>query len=632
MMAKGKSVRRSRKPLIDPDPALGAEVRDGGVRFRVWAPKRHSVDVVFEDGAKTVPLEPEGNGYFSGMAAGLAAGTLYRYCVDGGQAFPDPCSRYQPQGPHGPSMVVDPSAFRWRDAGWRGVVMAGQVMYELHVGVFTPEGTLDAAARQLEELTRIGVTLIELMPLAEFPGRWNWGYDGVDLFAPAHVYGDPDALKRFVDAAHALGLGVILDVVYNHLGPDGNYFNVYSDQYFTHRHATDWGDAINYDGPGSKEVREFFIRNACYWISEFHMDGLRLDATQNIYDDGPVHILAELSERARASAAPRTIVLIAENEPQDVRLITPVSKGGLGLDAIWNDDFHHCVHVALTGQREAYYRDYHGEAQELVSSVKRGFLYQGQRSVWWGRPRGTPVTTEAASAFVLFTQNHDQVSNHLRGERLQALTSPSRYRALTALMLLAPETPLLFMGQEFGASSPFPFFADHCEDDLAEKVYEGRKQFLGRFPSYALKDAQAQIPNPCAESTFWSAKLDFTERTGHADMYRFHQDLLRIRRTDPIIAAQDRQRLDGAVLGPQAVAIRFFGPDGDDRLLVVNLGTVESVAAAEPLLAPSPLGEWRMLCSSDDPCYGGTEIINPCGQDGWRLAGGSAVLFAAGRE
>lgn len=570
---------------------LGAEVVPNGVRFRVWAPKRKRVDVVIENEAGTIiPLDPKENGYFAGIVPKVGAGTLYWYRLDEdneNKKYPDPCSRFQPEGPHGPSVVVDPWAHRWHDEGWCGVDIRGQVIYELHIGTFTREGTFDAAARELGELKSLGITLIEVMPVHEFPGRWNWGYDGVGLYAPAHVYGDANALRRFVDSAHSHGIGVILDVVYNHFGPDGNYLKEYSDTYFTDRYETDWGEPPNFDGPGSKEVREFFILNACYWIAEFHMDGLRLDATQNIYDSGRFHVLAEISQRTRNVAKPKKIVLVGENEPQDVILIGPPEKGGYGLDALWNDDFHHSATVALTGRTEAYYTDYRGEPQEFISAVKRGFLYQGQRYKWQKQPRGTAVTTEPASAFILFTQNHDQVANSLHGHRIHALTSPARYRAITALMLLAPGTPMIFMGQEFGASKPFLYFADHCEEGLAGSVHRGRKEFLAQFPSYGSPEAQALVPDSCLAINFERSKLDFSERESHAEIYLFHQDLLRLRREDPIIAAQERKRIDGAVLGPEALVLRFFGEDADDRLLLVNLGRdFEYNPAPEPLLAP----------------------------------------------
>jgi maltooligosyltrehalose trehalohydrolase len=527
-------------------------------------------------------------------------------------------------------MIVDPHAFHWQDAGWPGVRLPGQVIYELHIGTFTAEGTFDAAARELEELKRVGITLIEVMPVAEFPGRWNWGYDGVDLYAPSHRYGDAEAFKRFVNTAHALGLGVILDVVYNHLGPDGSYLPAYSDAYFTDRHTTDWGPALNFDGPGSCEVREFFVRNACYWIAEFHLDGLRLDATQDIHDASPIHILAEISQRTREAAGQRQIVLLAENEPQHVMCVTPVEQGGYGLDGMWNDDFHHTAQVALSGRREAYYTDYRGAPQEFVSAIKHGFLYQGQWYHWQEKPRGSVVTTQPASTFVIFTQNHDQVANSLNGARITALTSPARYRALTALMLLAPETPMLFMGQEFGASNPFLYFADHREAALAKSVRKGRKEFLAQFPSYGSAEAQEVVPDPCSPSTFERSKLDFSERVTHAPLYLFHQDLLRLRREDSVLARQDRKRLDGAILGPETFALRFFGDAGDDRLLVVNLGAdFEYIPAPEPLLAPVSGGSWRLVWSSDNPRYGGPGITDPCGANGWRFPGASAVFFAA---
>jgi maltooligosyltrehalose trehalohydrolase len=613
---------------------LGAEVQSHGVHFRVWAPKCHSVEVILEDdSAAAFSLSRQDGGYFTGFIPSLEAGALYRYRLDGAGHYPDPCSRFQPQGPHGPSMVVDPWTFVWHDEHWTGVELAGQVLYELHIGTFTPAGTFDAAIQELAELRRIGITLIEVMPVAEFPGRWNWGYDGVDLFAPTHNYGDGHALRRFVDAAHGLGIGVILDVVYNHLGPDGNYLNAFSEDYFTDRYTTDWGAAINYDGPNSREVREFFLRNACYWVSEFHLDGLRLDATQNIYDHGPAHILADLSRRVRALAEPRQVILIAENEPQDVTCITPVEHGGYGLDAMWNDDFHHAARVALTGKREAYYTDYRGQPQEFLSALKRGFLYQGQRYQWQQQARGSFVTTEPARSFVVFTQNHDQVANSLHGERLITQTSPARYRALTAFMLLAPQTPLLFMGQEFGASQPFLFFADHRDATLATTVYAGRKQFLAQFPSYGSREAQALIPDPCAPATFARSKLDLSERTRHAPLYQFHQDLLRIRREDPLIARQDHRRLDGAVIGPEAFVVRFFGDAREaDRLLVINLGQdLEYKPAPEPLLAPRPGETWDLRWSSDDPHYGGPGIVSPAQSDGWHLPGPSATLLT-GKE
>lgn len=395
-------------------------------------------------------------------------------------------------------MVADPNAYVWSDQDWRGVELGGQIMYELHIGTFTPEGTLDAAAEKLGGLRDLGITLIEVMPVAECPGRWNWGYDGVALFAPSHNYGDYAAFKRFVDRAHRLGIGVVLDVVYNHVGPDGNYLDCFSKDYFTDRYETDWGRAINFNGPNSTQARNFFIQNACYWISEFHLDGLRLDATQNIYDAGPLHVLSEISGRSRRAAGDRRIVLIAENEPQDVTCLKPVEDSGYGLDAIWNDDFHHASRVALTGHREAYFTDYQGTAQELVALAKRGFLFQGQYYQWQKQPRGSWVTNELAAAFICYLQNHDQTANFPDGRRLPHLSNPAAYRTLTALLLLSPATPLLFMGQEFGASAPWVFFADH-EGDLARTVFAGRREFLVEFPSYGTPEAQEIVPDPALD-------------------------------------------------------------------------------------------------------------------------------------
>ena len=498
---------------------LGAQVESGGVRFRVWAPKRTRVDVVLDDLGQSFPLEKDEAGYFSGLMPAARAGMTYRYRLDNGEAYPDPCSRFQPSGPHGPSLIVDPDTYRWRTSEWRGVRMPGQIIYELHVGAFTQAGTLDAAIEELDELKETGITLIELMPLAEFPGRWNWGYDGVGLFAPAHVYGDHESLKRFVDEAHDRGIGVMLDVVYNHFGPDGNYLPLFSDTYLTDRHPNEWGQAVNFDGPGAQGVREFFIENACYWIGECRLDGLRLDAVHAIYDDSPAHIVAELSQQARAAAGDRLIVLIAECESQLIRTIQPVEQGGWGLDGVWSDDFHHICRVAVTGRSEAFYSDYRGTAQELLSVVKQGFVYQGQRYDWEDKPRGTVVKDEPAEGFVFYLQNHDQIANHLYGDRLHTFAGPARIRALTALFLLAPETPMLFMGQEFGASSPFMFFADHGED-LGRKVYEGRKKFLSEFPPYATKEAQDTVPDPSDPASYAAlvtAKMAIDKADGKPD-------------------------------------------------------------------------------------------------------------------
>lgn len=616
---------------------LGATLRHDGVAFRVWAPQARSVCVVEEGrGARggVWPLSRDANGYFSGVVPSAVAGTLYRYQIDDGKVYADPCSRFQPEGPHGASMVVDPGAFTWTDASWRGVSLPGQVIYELHVGAFTREGTFDAAAQQLSDLKRLGVTVIELMPVAECPGRWNWGYDGVCLYAPYHVYGDPHSLKRFVNAAHGLGIAVILDVVYNHLGPDGNYLRCFSPHYFTDRYPNEWGDAMNFDGEHCGPVREFFIGNACYWLQEFHLDGLRLDATQSIHDASPVHVLAELSHRARETIHPRQAILIAENEPQDVRMIEPLSEGGHGLDGIWNDDYHHSARVALTGSHDGYFHDHRGRAQELLSAVRHGFLFQGQYYSWQRQARGTPSRGLEAWRLVHFLQNHDQVANTFYGQRIDALTSPGRLRALTALTLLGPQTPMLFMGQEFAASTPFTFFAEHGPE-LAEKVWQGRRAFVAQFKAYATPEAQAAIPDPAALDTFMRCKLDFSERDRHAWAYALHHDLLALRRQDPVIARQDGRAVDGAVLSEQALLLRWFAGDAEgdqgDRMLLVNLGDLlDHRPCPEPLLAPPRGHVWHLVWSSEAPLYGGAGSTSPCVPDGWVVPAACAVLLQSG--
>ncbi len=609
---------------------LGARVSQEGVWFRCWAPKPTSVEVILEGRNEGYPLTREDKGYWSGLIRDASAGMTYRYRLDGEQCYPDPCSRFQPQGPHGPSLIVDPSTYAWRDHGWPGVRMHGQVIYEMHVGTFTLGGTFDSAITQLDALKELGITVIEIMPVAEFPGRWNWGYDGVGLYAPSHVYGDPQALKRFVDEAHQRGLGVILDVVYNHMGPDGNYLPAFGDEYFTDRYDNEWGQAINFDGPGSQEVRKFFIGNACYWIEEYHLDGLRLDAVHAFHDASPMHVIAELSQAARKAAGARSIILVAECEAQWVWLIQPIAQGGWGLDAVWSEDFHHTTRVAATGRSEGYFTDYRGSPQELISSVKRGFLYQGQRYQWQKKSRGTVVSHEPAEGFVFFLQNHDQVANQLRADRLHTKTSPGIYRALTTLLLLAPQTPMLFMGQEFGASSPFHYFVDFPPGKLAADIHQGRKQFLAQFPSYGSPAAQANIVDPSDPSVYERSRLDLSERERHAEWYALHRDLLRLRREDPVIAQQAREAVDGAVLGTQAFLLRYMGRDGDDRLLLVNLGAdLPYQPAPEPLLAPLVGRSWSFVWSSDAPSYGGPGVIEPLTEQGWRLPAGSAILYAA---
>jgi maltooligosyltrehalose trehalohydrolase len=613
---------------------VGAEVSGAGVHFRVWAPARKTVEVVFDEGG-TVPLQAEDSGYFSALAPNARAGSFYKYKLDSSEIAPDPASRFQPQGPHGWSAVVDPAAFPWTDRSWPGVALPHQVIYEMHIGTFTSEGTWCGAQAELPHLAETGVTVLEVMPVAEFPGRFGWGYDGVQWFAPSHLYGSPDDFRGFVDRAHSLGLGVILDVVYNHLGPDGNYLPKFAPQYFSGRINTDWGPAINYDGNDSGPVREFVIANACYWIDEFHLDGLRLDATQDIHDGSEDHILRAMARDVRKHAAPREVIFIAENEPQEVKLVKSSDQGGYGLDALWNDDFHHAAMVALTGRNEAYYTDYLGTPQEFISSVKYGYLYQGQRYRWQKNRRGTPGLDLNPAAMVIFIQNHDQIANSAYGERCQKLTSPGKLRAITALLLLAPGTPMLFQGQEFGASSPFLFFADH-NPELAERIRGGRLEFLAQFRSLATPEMQERFADPGDPATFERCKLNHSEREIHREIYDLHRDLLKLRRQEPVLRAQKRHGVDGAVLSGEAFVLRFFGGEydaGEDRLLLVNLGIdLHLDPAPEPLLAPPAECLWTTLWSSEDPKYGGIgtpplETPPPGADENWQIPGHAAVLL-----
>jgi maltooligosyltrehalose trehalohydrolase len=608
--------------------SIGAEVQPGGgTHFRVWAPAPREIDLVIERDGRTcvVQLEREQGGYRSAMVAGAGAGDRYRYRLNG-ELTPDPASRFQPDGPFGSSQVIDPTSYRWTADRPGGVSLGGQIVYEMHVGTFTREGTWLSAAGRLPALADVGITMIEVMPVSEFPGRFGWGYDGVFPFAPTRLYGAPDDFRAFVDAAHALGLSVILDVVYNHLGPDGSVFARYSPDYFAH-HTNEWGDALNFDGPCCGAVREYFSSNAAYWIDEFHLDGLRLDATQAIQDTSKVHILREIAQRARGAAADRRIVLIAENERQEVRQVMPPEDDGFGLDALWNDDFHHSAVVALTGRREAYFSDHHGCPQELISAAKYGYLFQGQRYSWQKKKRGTPTRGLGPSTFVNFIENHDQVANSGDGSRVHTRTAPGRYRAMTALFLLMPGTPMLFQGQEFGARTPFLYFADH-KVELAQAVQQGRAAFVAQFLSLASPEGQSRLPAPHDPATFDRCKLDWENPA--VEHVRLHRDLLAMRKADAAFGQQRAGALDGAVLGQEAFVLRYWTDEpADERILLVNLGSdIAAETFPEPLMAP-PVGfpSWQTRWSSEHPDYGGLGTPPVFTDEGWRIPGQSAIVL-----
>lgn len=613
---------------------IGAEVSAQGVNFRLWAPRHQLIELALVEPDGQTPrqflqMESEGKGYYSLQVAETRPGDLYGYRIDGiERIFPDPASRFQPQGVHGPSQVVDPRAYQWHDENWPGVKLPGQVIYELHLGTFTPEGTWAAAIGKLSHLQEVGVTLIEVMPINDFHGEFGWGYDGVAWYAPTRLYGVPDDCRRFIDEAHRHGIGVILDVVYNHFGANGNYTGIFSSSYFSKRHPTEWGDAINYDGEQSQPVREFVTSNAAYWIDEFHFDGLRIDATQAIYDDSPRHLLADLSDAARNAAGKRSILLFAENEEQRVCHVEPTDAGGYGLDGLWNDDFHHSCRVAATGHAEFYYADYAGSPQEILSAVRHGYLYQGQYNPRQRKRRGSPTRHCHAAQMVHFLQNHDQVANSGRALRLNTLTSAGRYRALSAVLLLAPPTPMLFMGQEFGSTAPFSYFAD-LDADHQQLVREGRWGYIRQFPRTAKWGENGELADPSARQTFEQSKLDWSERERHHGVLQFHADLLRLRRDDPIFAQQDWRMLDGAVVGPEAFVLRWFSPDENDRLLCVNLGRdMDWRPVPEPLAAPPRNQDWRLLWSSERYEYGGagTAEFNP--RD-WIIPGHTAIVLEA---
>jgi maltooligosyltrehalose trehalohydrolase len=609
---------------------FGAEIKAGYVDFRVWAPKRKRVALFLPETDRLLALEAEEQGYFSLRTDQAQAGSRYFFRLDDDPFnYPDPASRYQPDGVHAASEVVDPLDFSWADDSWQGLDLLGQVIYELHLGCFTSEGTWRAAEAKLPHLAETGVTVIEVMPVAEFDGDFGWGYDGVQWYAPSRLYGRPADFRRFVNAAHQCGMAVILDVVYNHFGPSGNYLGAFSPYFVSKRHPTDWGEAINYDGEQAEHVRSFAISNAAYWIDEFHLDGLRLDATQSIYDDSPRHLLSDMSVACRKVAMSRKIILIAENESQDVRHVEAVEDGGFGLDGLWNDDFHHSCRVAATGHAEYYYSDFHGSPQELISATRYGYLYQGQYEPRRDHSRGTPCWHVDACRFITYLQNHDQVANSAMGWRLPQQTSPGRYRALTTLWLLGPGTPMLFMGQEFATRNPFRYFADH-EVELAQMVREGRWEAMRNFPSIAgWEGGASQLPDPADRSTFMASKLNWEDLERNTPDFMLHRDLLRLRRSERVFARQNKLLLQGAVLGTECFLLRWHHDTQDDRLLIVNLGRdYEWHPASEPLVAPPRGRHWQLKFSSEDQIYGGsgTALLNT---RHWHLPGHAAILLAA---
>ncbi len=535
---------------------------DRSTRFRVWAPCVREIAVTFPDQDRApTPLSPEGSGYFIGSVDDVGDGDRYRYLLNDSIERPDPVSRYQPEGVHGPSQVVNPDRYQWNDQGWRGIPLEQHIIYELHVGTISPQGTFDGVITLLDYLCDLGITSVQLMPVAQFPGDRNWGYDGTFPFAPQNSYGGPDGLKRLIDACHARGLAVILDVVYNHLGPEGNYLHAFG-PYFTDRYRTPWGDAVNFDGPDSDPVRHYFISNALHWISEYHIDALRLDAVHGIYDFSAHHILQELNGAVHslASAIGRRVHVIAESDLNDVRLINPPGQGGYGLDAQWNDDFHHALRALLTGDQSGYYRDF-GQFSDLAKAFQEGFVLSGGYSSYRKRRHGSSSAEIPPGQLIVFSQNHDQIGNRMRGERLDEHLSAKQLMLAAATVLLSPYIPLLFMGEEYAESAPFPYFVSHGDADLVEGVRRGRLEEFAAFGN------QGAPPDPQAEATFLSAKVnqEHRQRREQRVIFDFYRELIALRKECPSLAGLNRADMQ-VIASEEEHLLAVIRSAGDQRL------------------------------------------------------------------
>lgn len=605
-------------------PSLGAWLEDDRTHFRLWArhAERVQVEVQHRDARQeSYPLQAVGDGYFAAALAEVAAGDRYRFRLDDGPPLPDPASRYQPDGPHAASQVVDASRFHWTDDHWPGIDPQTLVIYELHVGTFSPRGNYDGVIQQLQYLADLGVGAIELMPLAECDGARNWGYDGVDLFAPSHHYGHPDELRRLVDLAHTLGLGVILDVVYNHFGPAGNYLPKFSSRYFSKQHQTVWGKGLNFDGRDSRPVREFFIENALHWIHEYHIDGLRLDATHGIVDESRRHFLAELSGRIRRCAPPHGVLLVAEDHRNLKRMMIPEERGGLGLDGVWADDFHHQLRRRLAGDQEGYFGDFSGSIGDLAETIRRGWFYCGQHSRHWDEPRGSDPQGLPLRCFVHCLQNHDQVGNRALGQRLHHQISPAAYRAASAVLLAGAATPLLFMGQEWAASTAFLYFTDH-EPALGRRVTQGRRQEFKAFSEFSDPVQRKAIPDPQHEQTYLASclKWDEIDQGEHAATLQLYRRLLALRRGEPTLTCG---AISPAADDPQGDPAHLVKPLGEAAIAIGRRcldGTIVMIVAYLPdhQTAPQRFGQtvqlaglldsglpyrWEVLVNTEDPAF-----------------------------
>jgi maltooligosyltrehalose trehalohydrolase len=542
--------------------SFGATPKGNETEFRVWAPKakRATLRLLRRDGAKQdFPMHAERNGVFT-LAAQAGAGDRYFYLLDGDPLqLPDPASRLLPEGVHGPTEIVDPEAFRWSDESWRGLEYRDCIYYELHVGTFTPEGTFDGVIEKLDYLKQLGVTAIELMPVAAFPGKRNWGYDGVSMYAVQESYGGPEGLKRLVNAAHEKGLAVVLDVIYNHLGNEGNYLGKFG-PYFTSKHKTPWGDAINYDDAGSEQVRRYIVENALFWVNEYHIDGLRLDAVHAMVDESETHVLAEIRDGVQqfASNTGRAITMVAESDENLRRYTLPREQGGYGLNGIWSDDFHHAVHTLFTGEHEGYYQDF-GSAEQVAKALNEGFVFQGQEFKFWGKSRGESSAGLPFEAHVICVQNHDQVGNRAAGERLTELISKGKRKLLAAILLLAPQTPLIFMGQESDEPSPFQFFTDYGDPVLQKAVSEGRRNEFKEFSSFGSK-----VPDPQDPATFERSKLTWQLTRERKEMLDWYKQLIGLRK---VLYADAARSCRAEMMGEQGIEVRI---PAEEPLLVLQ--------------------------------------------------------------
>ena len=583
----------------------GAEVTQNGVAFRTWATNKKSVSVVLLNSdrqtIRELPLSLDGEGYYTAEDPQAKAGMLYQYRLDG-QLLPDPASRFQPYGVHEPSQIVDSTGFAWSDQGWKPPTLAELIIYELHVGTFTREGSFRSIVDRFDHLLRLGVNTIELMPIADFPGKRNWGYDGVEIFAPCRAYGNPDDLRFFVNEAHRAGLAVILDAVYNHLGPDGNYLGSYSKTYFNPEHHTPWGLAFNFDCSDCAPVRSLFLENPIYWREEFHFDGFRLDATQAIPDTSEKHIIQEITEEVQARGG----LVICEDPRNERRIVLPRSSGGYGCDAVWADDFHHVVRTLMTGENEGYLGYFDGTPEQLLADIREGWLFTGQLQKD-GIPRGTRGIDIEPEHFVVCISNHDQVGNRAFGDRLHAIISPEAYRAASALCLLVPYTPMLFMGQEWACSSPFCYFTDH-EPVLGGNIAKGRRKEFEQFSAFRDPEKRERIPDPQAEQTFQSSKLSWDEVAAgpHQTVLRLYQDCIRFRQAK----LKDRRRgvWQAELVSDQTLSLRYSPPENAEVLILIQLVPAKTTLDLNiPILRPSQGRPWKFSLSSNEAEYGGEQ-------------------------